>query len=277
MLKNSKLNLFCAVAALALPMVMRLGAQAPASVAAKFAGTWKEDDSKRKIGSVARLRFQKSKDGGLEEHRGPEVKPLVQPIRFGAPAYPIDGSDNTIAWKKTDEQHFERTIFVKGQLMATRKITLSADGKSLTEATDRKLADGKQGSLTVAYQRTSGDKTGLVGVWTAQSVKVLPAPQMKLEAASAALKFSNDQAITYTLTLDEKPVKVVGPTVITGTTAAGKVVNDRTIELTNGRDGTVSGKTTWALSADGKTLTSTSTNVTPGASSEPSVSVFVRQ
>jgi hypothetical protein len=43
------------------------------------------------------------------------------------------------------------------------------------------------------------------------------------------------------------------------------------------REGVVTGKTTMALSKDGKTLTATTMSLGPNAGSEPSVSVFEKQ
>jgi hypothetical protein len=46
-----------------------------------FVGNWKEDVSKRdKAGPD--LRFQQSANGGLEEARGPEKNPILQPVIF---------------------------------------------------------------------------------------------------------------------------------------------------------------------------------------------------
>jgi len=55
---------------------------APASVLGKFAGTWTENEAKAKLGSTVPLRFRKSADGGMEEVRGSDAAPLVEPVHF---------------------------------------------------------------------------------------------------------------------------------------------------------------------------------------------------
>jgi hypothetical protein len=55
---------------------------------------------------------------------------------------------------------------------------------------------------------------------------------------------------------------------------AVRAVNDHTLEETNSREGVVTGKTLISLSADGKTLTITSSSSGGG---EPSVGVFEKR
>ena len=82
---------------------------------------------------------------------------------------------------------------------------------------------------------------------------------------------------TYTLTFDGKPASVTGPAVISGTTNTGKIVSDRVIEIAGARMGTPAGATTWTLSADGKTLTTSFMTLGPDASKEPTVRVYLKQ
>jgi hypothetical protein len=98
----------------------------------KFIGTWRENEAKRQMGSGVPLRFQRSASGATEELRGPEGKPLVQPVRFGNKAYAVDNSRNTIEWRQADANHFERRIYQDGNLLTIRRIAISVDGKTLT-------------------------------------------------------------------------------------------------------------------------------------------------
>ena len=114
--------------------------------------------------SAAKLRFQKTADGGLEEVRGPEAKPLVQPVKFGPKPYAIDGCVNTIEWKQIDSRHFERKIFNKGKLQNIRRIEISEDGKTLTQVTESTPTGGKRSTTTVTNDRVSGGPEGLAGI-----------------------------------------------------------------------------------------------------------------
>jgi len=254
-----------------------LAQSTPSSVVAKkLSGVWVENESKRKIGDrAAEMRFRKTADGGLEELRGPQAKPLAQPVKFGAKAYAIDGSVNTIEWQQIDSRHFERKIFHENKLQNTRHIEISADGKMLTETIDANPTGGKKSTLTVMYGRTSGGPEGLAGIWKAHSVKSNPPPETRFELIGTdGLKASESNGRTYTFHLDNMPVPVAGPTVIAGTMFAFRPVDDHTVEESDSREGVATGKATYSVSADGKTLTITST---PAGASEPSVSVFEKR
>jgi hypothetical protein len=81
--------------------------QAPASNAApslgKLTGTWKENESKRKLGPLVTLKFRRDAQGNLEELRGNEARPLVQPVHFDGKPYSVDSSKNTIVWRQIDK------------------------------------------------------------------------------------------------------------------------------------------------------------------------------
>jgi len=247
--------------------------------AKKFAGVWVEDQSKMKLGdSAGRLRFREAAGGGWEELRGPEAAPLAQPMKFVGKPYAIDGSVNTIEWRKTDARHFHRKIYHDGKLQAARDIEISADGKTLTEVTQRTPTGGQKTTTTAVFERTSGGPQGLLGVWAIRSVKTAPAPSMRIEAAGPdGYKLSDAAGRIYTVQLDGKPVAVSGPTVIAGSMVAARAVDDHTIEESDDRSGTPTGKTTMALSAGGKTLTVTSVAIRPDGKSEPTITVYQKR
>lgn len=248
-------------------------------VIAKLVGSWKEDQSKRKLGgSFANLRFRQSANGGLEELRGPDVKPVVQPVKFDGKPYAVDESKDTIVWKQMDASHFERQIFQGGKLISTRRIQISPDGKTLTQVTEQVLTNGKQGVQTAVFQRSSGGPQGLAGIWKPQSVKTNIAVTFRFErAGSNSLKFTNGTGQTYTLAFDNTPVTVEGPAVITGGMIAARIIDDHTVELTSSRQGAVSAKSIYSISNEGKVLTVTDTTIGPEGNREPSVRIFEKQ
>ncbi len=270
------------IAALLFPLVAAGSSSAQtkeqASGVARFTGTWKEDVSKRQAGSIQNLVFRRNANGGLEELRGSELKPMVQPVNFTGKPYTYDGtSKNTIAWRQIDSNSFERDIFNAGKLLYTRRLRLSADGQTLTEATDLAMASGK-GTNTVVYRRTAGDQS-LVGRWIAESFKTDLPPQMVIEAAGAnGLKITSTNIdSTITIALDGKPVPVVGLAVIPGSMVAARQTSPSTIEFSNSREGIETGKTVRTISADGKTMTVTSTELGANTGKDPFVQVFVKQ
>ncbi len=251
---------------------------ASASAVSKFVGTWQEDESKRK-GVTATLTFRTNASGGLEEVRGSELRPLVQPVNFTGQPYAIDDSKNTIAWKKIDSNRFERAIYREGRLLNTRRLELSADGKTLTEVTEASQSGEGKTLVTAVFRRESGDQ-GLAGRWKAESFKSSAPLRMTYEAAGSngiKLTVRGGNPTTTTAMLDNKPVPVVGEAVISGTMTAVRQVDESTLEFTASRQGTTTGKSVRVVSADGKTMTVTSTDLGPNASKEPSVTVFVKQ
>jgi hypothetical protein len=278
-MKTQRLPIFGArmISLALLSSMLCLAESTPAIVIAKFVGTWKENEAKRKIGSGLTLRFRRVANGQLEELRGPDARPLVQPVNFDGKPYNVDNSKNTLTWKQHDASHFERTISGNGNLIATRRIQISTDGKTLTEVTERKMPDGKDLVATVVYKRSSGDQQGLVGIWKLESVHTSEPGEVKYEAVGTNGLRATGRGVTQIMTLDGKPTPVTGPAVISGAMIAAKIVDDRTIETTSSREGVVTGKATLVISTDGKTLTSTFTSLGPNAGSEPGVVVYEKQ
>ena len=259
------------VVTLAFVSCMFGSAQSP--VLQKFVGVWELDDSTLDPNSFINLRFQRASDGGLEELRGPEAKPIVELVNFGAKPYSIDGSTNTIAWKQIDPSHFERKLFDKGKLQNIRRIEITADGMTLTEVTESTALGGQKGERTAICKRISGEPQGLVGVWKTQSLKRKPSPTMRYElVGTGELKVTQRGAINesrFMVKMDDTPVPVTGKTVISGTMIAFRVVDDHTLESTTTRNGVVTGKETLSLSNNGKVITSTTTLVGPKGNEEP--------
>jgi hypothetical protein len=278
----TRLSIFGArLVMLALATFFGCFAQAPASKAApslgKFAGTWKENESKLKMSPSNTLKFRRDAQGNLEELRGSDARPLIQPVRFDGKPYAVDGSKNTIIWKQIDKNRFERTIYENGKLLTTRRIQISDDGKTLTEDTERTLVDGKKAVTTIQFRRTTGEAQGLAAIWQAVSLHSTIPNQVTYEAMGDSLRVSTNQGVVYTAPLDGKPVAVTGPAVISGTMVALKLIDSQTMEIAQSREGVSTGKTTIAISANGKVMTTTTVNLAPNASREPSVTVFEKQ
>ena len=240
-------GLFTATAAL-------LHAQSP--ILAKMAGTWVMDLAQTPFSPGAELRFRRVEKGSIEELRGADPKPVVQPVMFDGKLYPVDGgSGSSIAWTQTTPTKFQRKIYTNGKLLATRDVSLSSDGKTLTEITDRVLPDGSHRISTAGFQRSAGEANGIVGNWTMTSSVPSTPPSFKMEVTGSALKYTNDQAVTWAAKLDNQPVPSGGPGQLTGQTFALKAVDGNTVAFTSFRNGVENGSGTFTLSADGKTFT----------------------
>lgn len=249
--------------------------------ASRFVGNWVEDQSKRTIAAERSLTFRRAADGSIEELRGSYARPLVQPVRFGAPPYAVDGSRNTLVWRQLSPSQFERTISQNGRPINTRRILISADGKTLTEVTENAESRGKGATVTIVFRRQSGDAQGLVGVWKPESRKSDAPNVLRIEASGAGFRVTTNPdrsgSTTFTLTFDGKPSPVDGAAVISGTATSGRRVDDNTIEQAQSREGVATGTVRWTLSADGRTLSTRATTLGPDASKEPSITVFDRR
>jgi hypothetical protein len=244
----------------------------------QFAGTWIENEAERKLGSAPNLRFRATGDGKLEELRGPEAVPLVQPITLDGKPYGLPESGNRVAWTKIDDTHFERKLYNGDTLLTTRRIQLSGDGSTLTEEFERKRPDGTTTVLTSVFKRKGTEGKGLAGTWSLQSLRSSAPRQLKIvKAGSDGLTLTTDIGAQFTVKFDGKPVPLTGAGLIPNMTVVATRSADRTIELTDSRNGTVVSKQVLSLAPDGKTLTSSVTNLAPGASGSPSVTVYRRQ
>jgi hypothetical protein len=262
---------------LALTLVTSFPSFAQAPSLGKFAGTWTEDESKRSFGSTDTLKFRTDAKGNLEELRGADAKPLVQPVRFGEKPYIIDASTNSIEWMQIDKTHFERKLFDNGKLLTTREIQLSDDGKTLTEVTTRTLGDAKKQAITIKFHRAKGEGQGLAGIWQAEAYHSTVPEQWKYSMMGDQLMMADNTGVTFMLSPDGKPSDVKGPAVISGTMAALKPVSSDKLEITQSRQGVTTGKLTLTLSGDGKVLTLSAVNLAPNVSPAPSVTVFKKQ
>jgi hypothetical protein len=249
-------------------------AQTPTAPLDRFIGIWTEDESKRDM-SGASLTFRQGAKS-VEELRGGDVSPVAQPVIFDGKTQVID-ADTSIAWRQIDANSYERKLTSNGKLRETRTLTLSSDGKILTEKSDVTLADGRPRTVTSIFQRVDG-QTGLVGRWKAQSVKSTVPALRKIERVGAnGIKLTTAIGTGFTATLDGKPAPSTGAGVITGTMNAVRLTGDRTLQITISRNSKDTNRNELVLSADGKTLTETNRSLAPNAGNAASVLVFTKQ
>jgi hypothetical protein len=247
-----------------------------AQVTGRFVGNWVEDQSQRKSGAQPTLTFRNGADG-MEELRGFSARPLVEAVRFGAGPYAFGEPNATMEWKQQGGGRFERTMLENGKILELREITVSQDGQTLTEITERDVPDGKKTTTTIVYARTSGSGQGLEGVWKPQTVRSDTPLTMSIQPVGAGLDVSTRTGTKFLLTFDGKGSAITGPGVISGATITGKILSNDVVQTTDARLGTTTSTENWTLSADGKTLTRTITPLGPNASKEPTIIVYVKQ
>ena len=238
-------------------------------------GKWVEDVSKRQLGSAPPLRFQKNAKGELEEELGPPGQFYYQPVVLDGKPHATGKGDTTVVWKQTAPGHYESRLLIAGKLNTTRKIEISADGKTLAEVSDVLLPDGKTDSNKPVYRRATGTGTALEGLWKMVSDGSVPDVLTILAVGPNGIKITDLSGETSTHTLDGKPSTVIGPRAPNVATRALRIKDSRTLEDTVAMNGAAIGTGTMQLSPDGKTLLSTIT--VSGVKADASVQVFVKQ
>jgi hypothetical protein len=75
--------------------------------------------------------------------------------KFDGKDYPMQGVDYvmTNAYRKVDDRNYEIAIKLDGVPTATARVTVSADGKTLTVATAERTANGQTKTTTATYER----------------------------------------------------------------------------------------------------------------------------
>ncbi len=246
------------------------GTQSPdiTGIQKAFAGVWKEDVSKRKLDVTGALptRFRMAADGSLEELRGPESQPNVQPVVFDGKPRELPSGD-TISWRQLGPTTYERVLSMKGEVVATRRLTVAEDGKTLTEELEMRSADGS-GKSTGVYERTSGDGRSLVGSWKMRTFNA-DALQMKFEPfGSSALRVSAIGGTTATVEINGPPASPSGTSVAKGATEQLNFVNATTLVMISATNGAETRRTTHELLPDGKSMRVTMTR-SPGPKGTP--------
>ena len=220
-----------------------------------FVGTWREDISTRKLNAAAfpELRFRKAADGSLEELRGPASASTAQPVIFDGKSRDLP-SGNAIAWKQLGPASFERTVTAKGQTMSTRRVSISADGTTLTEDIETKVGDGTVKS-TAVYQRASGEANGgLVGTWKGISRTADTPVTLTFEAVGSNSLRLTGAGTSTTMEINGPPVAPTGPGIGKGRTEQLRVISQSTLEGISATNGVETGRTRYELSTDRKTL-----------------------
>jgi hypothetical protein len=218
-----------------------------------FDGTWKVD--------MSSVEFPKKPDVYLLQNGTFECKSCVPPISIKA-----DGMDqkvtghpffDTLSVKAVDDHNVEQTNKRGGQVVATEKDTISADGETLTgnwtdsgepsggtqagSYTAKRVAKGPAGAnmISGSWRTEKADNPASVLTWT-------------YKVNGDELSMSNPTGQSYTAKLDGSDAPYKGDP---GTTSVSvKMHGKDTLEETDKRDGKVISISKMTIAPDGKTL-----------------------
>lgn len=236
---------------------------------ASFVGKWKLNPEKSKFTGLQRT---------IEDLGGDKFK-----FSFGDDSQTIvmDGKEYPTKYggmwsvTKTGPNSWKSVRTRDGKVTSTSIWTVSEDGQTYTSTTDGTRADGSIFKNVFKAKRIAG-KSGLAGTWESTELKLSSPAEWEIEAYEGdGLSFIRpaNQA-RLDLKFDGKDYADKGPRVAEGSTASGKRIDQRTIEISNKLKGKLVSTERTELSEDGKTLTTTSSY--PGVAKQE-VEVYERQ
>src|SRR5579884_2109733 len=135
--------------------------------------------------------------------------------------------------------------------------TLSEDGKTLTDDFTGYGSDGSKHTVGYVYERTAGS-SGFTGTWDSVGAKVDSSIQLDIkpwEGDGLSLAIPGAQ-ISKSLRSDGRDYPD-GVRASDGAACSGRRLNERTLEITNKRDGRITDTWQIGLSGDGRILTLT--------------------
>lgn len=217
-----------------------------------YAGKWKLNFAKSDFGETT-IAFTKAASGQMQftmmgQSYTFHMDEKDYPALFG----------RTAAWKQIDANTWETTIKQDGRLIVTETSRLSPDGKTLTLNTKGPKPAGGTFEETVVYVRMSGGP-GLEGKWKTKNIKGSAPTVLELTPSGddgLTIRIPDFQ-INCEAKFDGKDYPATGPTVPAGLTIAVTKTGPRSFDILEKKDGKEIFKLSFAVSADGKTLTET--------------------
>ena len=217
-----------------------------------YVGKWKMNPAKSDFGETT-LTYEELPSGEMQA----TMDGMSYKFRMDGKDYP-DAFGNIVAWKSLSPTSWQYTLKVQGKLLTTDTLTLSPDGKTLTVSSKGTKPNGEPIDNTVVMNRVSGGP-GLGGKWKTKNLKSSSPSVLEISASgTGGLAFKIvDMGLTCDAKLDGKDYPCTGPTLAEGWTVAFTNTDPRSLAMTVKNKGKLLYKVTYAVSADGKTLTET--------------------
>jgi hypothetical protein len=200
-----------------------------------YAGRWQVNQDKSDYGPA--FNFARDESGALRLTEG--GRNYV--VRFDGKEYPHP-LGGVVRWTRIDDRSWQMTLTQNRKVIGNAIYRLSDDGRTLT--TRPKNGAGS----TLVYRRTSGERQGLVGVWSLKT------------ASDSTLELAVAEGYDLVVTQGRAKVKAnfdgrdYHPTSGPETVRISKVGSDG-FSLTVSINGTPVVVDTFTVSADGQTLT----------------------
>ena len=169
-----------------------------------------------------------------------------------------DPLGQTAAWKSINATTWQTTWKLKGKVVYTDTLALSADGKSLTISSTGTTPNGGATNVTATFDRAAGGP-GLAGKWRTKNINASSPNIFELvPSGTDGLAYKvPDVGLVCDSKVNGKDYPCTGTTVSPGWTIALTKSGLRAFDMTVKQGGKVLYKESFAVSADGKTLTAT--------------------
>jgi hypothetical protein len=234
-----------------------------------YVGTWKMNPAKSDFGQTT-IKYEQMPSGEMKA----TVAGQSYTFRIDGKDYPaVFGAD--AAWTSLGPTSWQTVWKLKGKVLSTDTLTLSADGKTLTVHTKGTKPNGETIDDTLVSERVSGG-SGLGGTWKTKNMKS-SSPNVLEFAASGTdgLTFRIvDMQLSCEAKLDGQDHACSGPTLAPGWTVMVAKQGARALDMTIKNNGKILFRSSYTVSADGKTLTEHGTVV---GSNEKTTVVYDRQ
>jgi len=232
-------------------------------------GKWKMNPAKSDFGQTT-ITYEQRPSGEMQA----TVAGQTYTFRVDGKDYPaVFGAD--AAWTSLGPTSWQTVWKLKGKPLYTDTLTLSPDGKTLTVTTKGTKPNGEAIDDTMVSERVSGGP-GLSGTWKTKNVKsTSPNVVEFVSSGSDGLMFKVvDMQLSCDAKLDGKDHACSGPTLAPGWTVMVAKQGPRTLDMTIKNNGKILFKSSYTVSADGKTLTEHGTVV---GTNEKTTVVYDRQ
>jgi hypothetical protein len=234
-----------------------------------FTGKWKLNPSRSTLSDQMKVEAAGSNKYNLI-FSGDNVETIVadgtdQPGLFGSTlSVTVEAPDSWKVVRKTD-----------GRITIVGLWKLSADGSTLTDNFTGYRPDGSTSNLHYVYKRTAGT-SGFPGTWESVTEQVNSSFELQIQPYQEdGLSFIYPgSSMTKSVKFDGKDYPGSGPNAPAGYTSSLLRVNAQTLQMTDKMNGKLFDTQQIELSADGKTLTMTTS--IPGRT-KPNIMVFDRE
>jgi hypothetical protein len=170
--------------------------------------------------------------------------------------HPLFDAEHTQTATMTDDHSLVIVMRAKDTIVTTMDETLSSDGKTLTNVTTRRNADGSPYAATETFTRV-GPGNSFFATWTSTSLRItssVPALLTISTTADGIVTWSYSGKSFLTGKPDGTPLPVTGPGINPGRTISFKTISERRMDFVTATQGKTDTVGYYQLSDDGKTL-----------------------